>query len=51
MNVPMSIYVGQATGGAAFLLLGQQLAWCLVLAAIALVLWRRAAARLEVQGG
>lgn len=51
VNVPMSIYVGHATGVRTLLLLGQQGVWCLVLGAVALVLWRRAAARLEVQGG
>lgn len=51
VNVPISIYVGQATGAAILLLLGQQLGWCLLLGAVALALWRRAADRLEVQGG
>jgi len=51
VNIPMSIYIGQATGGSVALLLLQQVAWCLVLGMAGTVLWRRAAGRLEVHGG
>lgn len=48
---PLSIYVGQSTGSAAWRAIGVQGLWLAVLAASVWLLWRRAVHRVEVQGG
>jgi ABC-2 type transport system permease protein len=51
ISTPLSIYLGRAHGAAAAVAVSRQVAWCLALSAIGLMLWRRIPARLEVQGG
>lgn len=48
---PTSIYVGQLAGAAAWQAVGVQLAWLVLLGALAAVVWRRAIRKTVVQGG
>jgi ABC-2 type transport system permease protein len=49
--LPLSIYIGQATGGDILVSLGIQLFWVVALALLAGFVWRRAQWKLVVQGG
>lgn len=49
--LPLSIFVGQATGIDILVALGIQLFWVIVLALMAALVWRRAQWKLVVQGG
>lgn len=49
--LPLAIYLGQATGPALLRALAIQLAWVVVLAVAARLVWRRAYRRVVVQGG
>jgi ABC-2 type transport system permease protein len=49
--LPLSIFVGQATGIDILVALGIQLFWVVVLALMAAFVWRRAQWKLVVQGG
>lgn len=49
--LPASIYVGEATGGAMWRVLGIQAFWIVALTAIAQWTWHRARLRIVIQGG
>jgi ABC-type uncharacterized transport system permease subunit len=49
--LPISIYLGRASGAAAGMALGVQLVWVLVLAGAVTLVWRRAMRRVVIQGG
>ncbi len=51
VNVPLSLYVGTIPVGSAPKYLGVQVVWVIVAALAGRVMWSRAAARLNVQGG
>jgi viologen exporter family transport system permease protein len=51
MHVPLSLYIGRIPAERAPLEIAVQASWCLVLAVITGVMWRRVSARLTVQGG
>jgi ABC-2 type transport system permease protein len=51
LNVPLSLYVGRLPAEMALREAALQAAWAVALAAVAWLLWRRAAARVTVLGG
>lgn len=51
LDIPLSLYIGRLPPGAAPRLITAQLAWCLALAALNHLLWRRAEQQVIVQGG
>jgi ABC-2 type transport system permease protein len=51
LNVPLSLYIGRIPAGEAPAEIAVQVLWCVLLAGLTRLLWRRAAARVTVQGG
>lgn len=51
LNVPLSVYIGRLPVSAAGPALAVQAGWCLLLAGLAWLLWRRASRRITVLGG
>lgn len=49
--LPVEVYTGGVTGSARTRALGLQLLWVLLLSAVVLLVWRRAARKVVVQGG
>ena len=49
--VPLQLYLGKVQGGAALLVLGQQLLWVVVLFFLGAFFWKRAVAKLTLHGG
>jgi ABC-type uncharacterized transport system permease subunit len=50
-SIPVSLYLGRLEGSDALRALALQLLWIVLLAAIAVVVWRRAVSKIVVQGG
>jgi ABC-2 type transport system permease protein len=50
-SIPVSLYLGRLVGWDAMRALGIQLIWLVLLAAIAVLVWRRAVTKIVVQGG
>jgi ABC-type uncharacterized transport system permease subunit len=50
-SIPVSLYLGRLEGSDALRALALQLLWIVLLAAIAVVVWRRAVTKIVVQGG
>lgn len=51
LNVPLSLYIGRIPVAEAPREIAVQVAWCVLLAGVTRLLWRRAAERVTVQGG
>jgi ABC-2 type transport system permease protein len=51
LNVPLSLYIGRIPAGEAPFEIAVQVFWCVLLAGLTRLLWRRAAERVTVQGG
>lgn len=51
LDVPLSLYIGRLPPADAPRLVAVQISWCLVLAGLTRLLWRRAAEQVTVQGG
>lgn len=51
LDVPLSFYIGRLPAADAPRMAGIQLLWCVLLASLTRLLWRRAAAAVTVQGG
>lgn len=51
LHVPLSLYIGRIPVGRAPVEIAVQVGWCLLLAALTRLMWRRAAERVTVQGG
>lgn len=51
LNVPLSLYIGRIPVGEAPFEIAVQMVWCVLLAGLTRLLWRRAAERVTVQGG